>query len=398
MLFGVLLAICSKGGVPFRFDSGTALSLVHGIVDLGRNVERLILPLQILTGGSNLRSAESGTVDGMAVGFVGRTVSDEGGHLDECWLVSNRLGFLNSFADGVKIGVPVLDVDRMPAKGHEAGRDVLGERDVSVSVNRDTVVIVQGDELSKSPMSSERGSLSGDTLHVAAVSKNAISVVVHDGRVGLIEPSGQMLLSNGKADSIGNSLSKRTSGHLNSLSHEVLGVSRAPGFPLAESHHVLHLHALVSGQMKHRVVKHASVSSGENEAIPVEKLRVLGVKFHVLGEQDVRHGGATHGETRVSRVRLLYRVNGQKTDGVNALKGRSINLLLNGNSALGDHACRLVGTGEGGRLHRCILPEESGSGAADRASGLAGASQRGGGLAQHRLLGNGSHGYKLYKV
>lgn len=62
-----------------------------------------------------------------------------------------------------------------------------------------------------------------------------------------------------------------------------------------------------------------TVASGQDEAIPVEPVGVLGVILHHLVVQDVPHGRAPHGQTRVSGIGLLHGIDGQESDGVHGL-------------------------------------------------------------------------------
>ena len=104
----------------------------------------------------------------MRVGLVRRPVADQRRHLDHRRLVRDGLGVLDRLADRVEVGVAVGDVLRVPAERVEARRDVLGERDVGVAVDRDLVVVVEDDELAEAPVAGERGGLGRDALQVAA--------------------------------------------------------------------------------------------------------------------------------------------------------------------------------------------------------------------------------------
>lgn len=92
-----------------------------------------------------------------------------------------------------------------------------------------------------------------------------------------------------------------------------------------------HLYTVVASEVKQSVLEHAAVAGGENEAVAVEPVGVLGVVPHYLVVQDVAHRGASHGKTRVTRVRLLYGIYGQEPDRVDGLfHQRSIGGLIYG--------------------------------------------------------------------
>jgi hypothetical protein len=80
-----------------------------------------------------------------------------------------------------------------------------------------------------------------------------------------------------------------------------------------------YLDAVVSGEVEQSVLEHAPVAGGEDKAVAVEPVRVLGVVPHDLVVEDVAHGRASHGEPRVAGVGLLDGVDGQEPDRVDRL-------------------------------------------------------------------------------
>ena len=185
-ILGVLLLVLGELLVPGRLRLGTlAVQSMYGRHLLG-DLEGLVLPAEVLTGRLGLVGAEGRAMDVVGVGLVGGAVADEGGHLDEGG-AGIGLGLVDRVADGVEVGVTVLDVLDVPAVRLVAGADILGEGDVGVAVDGDGVVIVEGDELAESPVGGEGGALTGHTLHVAAVTHDGVGVVVDDLAVGLVE-------------------------------------------------------------------------------------------------------------------------------------------------------------------------------------------------------------------
>lgn len=77
------------------------------------------------------------------------------------------------------------------------------------------VVIVDADKLAKLQMTSKRSSFGSNAFHGAPVTKEAESIVVDKLISGLVENGSGMCLSNGNADSIRETLTKRASGDLN---------------------------------------------------------------------------------------------------------------------------------------------------------------------------------------
>ena len=116
-------------------------------------------------------------------------------------------------------------------------------------------------------------------------------------------------------------------------------------------HQLPHLDAVVSGEVEQGVLEHASVAGGEDEAVAVEPVGVLGVVAHDLVVEDVSHGRASHGEPRVAGVGLLHGVDGQEPDRVDRL----LEQLAGGGLALerldggGAHDALAAGRGRGER-------------------------------------------------
>lgn len=61
------------------------------------------------------------------------------------------------------------------------------------------------------------------------------------------------------------------------------------------------------------------MSSRQHEPVTVEPVRVLGVVPHDLIVQNMTHWSTAHGQTGVTRIGLLYSINGQESDRVDRL-------------------------------------------------------------------------------
>ncbi len=143
------------------------------------------------------------------------------------------------------------------------------------------VVIVDGNEVAQLQVTSHGGGLTGNTLHGAAIAEEAVSVVVDELVAGLVEGSGGLALSNGETDGVGETLAERAGGDLNALSVVRLRVTGGDGVDLTEVLQVVD-GELVAKEVQQRVLEHAAVAVGKNEAVTVEPLGVLGVEPHEL--------------------------------------------------------------------------------------------------------------------
>ena len=75
----------------------------------------------------------------------------------------------------------------------------------------------------------------------------------------------------------------------------------------------------VAGEVHEGVLEHAAVARGEDEAVTVEPLVVLGVVGHRLAVEDVAHGRASHGKTGVTGVGLVDGIDREEANGVHAV-------------------------------------------------------------------------------
>ena len=117
-------------------------------------------------------------------------------------------------------------------------------------------------------------------------SKLTVSVVVEQAELVLVESSSQMSLSHGQTDSIGETLTQRSRGNLDSISHPNLGVSRGNTVQLPKRLEVLH-RDLVTHEVEHDVLERTGVTVGEDESVSVVPLGVFGGRLHDLSPEDV---------------------------------------------------------------------------------------------------------------
>lgn len=87
------------------------------------------------------------------------------------------------------------------------------------------VVIVDGNKVSELQVTSSGSSLTGNTLHSTAITEVAVCVVVKEVVSRLVEDSTAVSLGNGQTNGVGETLTKGTSGHLNTRSVVSFGVT-----------------------------------------------------------------------------------------------------------------------------------------------------------------------------
>lgn len=101
--------------------------------------------------------------------------------------------------------------------------------------NGDVVVIVDGNEVVELQVTGGGGSLAGNTLHSTSITEEDVGVVVDQVVSGLVEDSSGVLLSNGQTDSVGETLTQRTSGDLDTRGVVRLGVTGSDAVNLLEN-------------------------------------------------------------------------------------------------------------------------------------------------------------------
>lgn len=77
-------------------------------------------------------------------------------------------------------------------------------------------------------------SLGGDTFLETSISEETVGVVVDELEAVFVEGSSHVSLGNGKTNSVGDTLTKRTSGDLDTVSDTSLGVTGGDGVNLSE--------------------------------------------------------------------------------------------------------------------------------------------------------------------
>lgn len=239
----VLLAVLLEELVPLLLSSSTlgGVLVVH-VVDLLGNSEHLLgVETELLLDLLAVVGLEGVSVDTAGTLELG-TETDGGSELDHRRLVGDLLGLSDGLLNALEVGVTVLDVQYVPSVGLESLHDILSEGALGVTVcmtsvpvfpfelstkltNGDVVVIVDGNEVSELQVTGSGGSLAGNTLHSATITEEHVDVVVDQLVAGLVEDGGGVLLSNSETDGIGETLTKRASGDLDTGGVVGLGVT-----------------------------------------------------------------------------------------------------------------------------------------------------------------------------
>lgn len=124
------------------------------------------------------------------------------------------------------------------------------------------VVVIDGNQVTKLQVACHGRRLASNTLHSAAIAEEDICMVGDQVEAGLVEDGGRVCLGNGETDSIGEALTKRASGHLDTGCVMGLRMTRSDAVNLAEGLQIVHADA-VTEQVKKRILEHAAVAVAE---------------------------------------------------------------------------------------------------------------------------------------
>ena len=286
----VLRLVACKQAVPCLFQRRAARAGVPGGGQLIGNVEWLVTPAAAIAHGLDFIGAQRRAVHIMAAGLARGAMADHGLAADQR---GRRLLRARSMDGGVdRPGVMAVDVgDHVPAVGGKALRRVVGEPAGDVAVDRDAVVVVNGNQLVQLQGAGQRAHFMADALHQAAVAQEHIGMVVDHLEAGPVELRGQHLLGQRHADRVGQTLAQRSGGGFNAWRETVFRVTGGPGMQLPETPDLRHWQ-VIAGQVQQRVQQHRRVAIGQHEAVAVDPVRVGRVVPQVAAPQhlgDVGH-------------------------------------------------------------------------------------------------------------
>ncbi len=150
----------------------------------------------------------------------------------------------------VSLGVPSLGF-----VGHGVEGDVIG--------------VVDEDEVVEGVVSGESDGFLGDPFLEASVAGEGDDVVVEDGVVGGVVPSGGAFSREGVPDGVADALAEWAGCCFDAIGFGIFWVSGSDGVELTEVFEVLE-GDFVSGEMEPGVDEHGAMTGGEDEAVSVE--------------------------------------------------------------------------------------------------------------------------------
>ena len=251
--------------------------------------------------------------------LVGRTLADHRLATDQRRLVG-AFGRCDRGIDSRHI-MTVHIPDDIPAISLEPARCIVREPAPDIPVDRNTVVVVQRNQLVQLPGTGQRTGFVRNTFHQATVAQKDIRIVIDDIKTRLVEFGSQQLFSQRHTDRIGNPLSQRASRRIDTGRDMHFRMTRRFGMELAELADIVH-GKIVTCQMQQRILQHRAMSVGQNEAVTIEPSGIGRIMPVMSGPQrngNIRH---THRHARMSGIGFLDRIHRQRADRVGHFRNR----------------------------------------------------------------------------
>ena len=169
--------------------------------------------------------------------------------------------------------------------------------------NRDVVVVVDADEVTELQVTSSGSGLTSNTLHGATVTEEEKGVVVDEVVAGLVVHGSGVCLGNSKTNGVGETLTERTSGHLNTGCVVRFRVTGCDAVDCAERLQVVHAER-VAEKVEEGVVEHDSVAVAVHSLAlghkPVLPPTVVVSHLHSYATHAVREFLLTYDSTNLS--------------------------------------------------------------------------------------------------
>src|SRR6185369_6185821 len=277
------------------------------------NLEGRVSPADRLARGGDFLVAQRRTMRAAGIGLGRRAFADDGLGADQRRPAALTLRFAQRAVHRLDV-VAVHGGDHLPAIGLEAAAHVVGVPLLDaalVRVDRDAVVVVDGDQLAQAERAGKRAGFVGNTFHHAAVAEEGVGEVIDQFVARPVELRRQQPFGDRHADRVGNTLPERAGGGLDAGREAVLRMARRLRAELAEALQLRH-RQVVAGQVQQRVQQHRAVPVGEHEAVAVRPGRIAGVVREVAVPERHRDLGHAHRHAGVAGIRRLHRVHGQR--------------------------------------------------------------------------------------
>ena len=205
-------------------------------------------------GGGDFGVAQRRAMHIVAAFFIGRTLADFGAAADQRRAGSIRLGGDDGGVQRGKV-VAVDGRNHLPAIGFKALDGVVGEPAFHIAINRDAVVVVEGNQLAQAPGAGQRAGFVRNAFHQAAITQEHPGVVIDNGVAVAVEFSRQDFFRQRHAHRVGDALTQRAGGGFHARRVAVFRMAGGFAVPLTEGFQVVN-RQVVAGQVQEAVQQH----------------------------------------------------------------------------------------------------------------------------------------------
>ena len=180
-------------------------------VDLRWDFECRVFPAQRFAGQCDFRITQRRAVGVVSTRFVRGAEADDGFAHQQGRFVCHSARFFYCTFNRVSI-VAINATHNVPAVGFETCCGVVGEPAFNVTVDRDTVVVIERNQFAQLQGSCQGAHFVRNAFHHAAVAHERVGEVVYDVVTRTVELRRQRLLSNRHTHSVSNTLTQRAGG------------------------------------------------------------------------------------------------------------------------------------------------------------------------------------------
>src|SRR5690606_29537438 len=246
--------------------------------------------------------------------LVGRTVTNNGLGTNQGRLTGFGACSFNRRLDSRRI-VTVNFRNNMPAVGFKPLGCVVGKPAFNVPINRDAIVVPEGDELVQTQGARQRTGLVRNTFHHAAVTEENVGIVIDNLVTFAVELGRKNLFCQCHTHAVSNTLTQRSSSGFNAWGVAQFRVARSFGVQLTELLEIVD-GQVIPRQMQQGINEHGAVAIGKHETVAVYPVWVLRVVLEEVIPQDFGNICHAHWGTGVAGVGLL---NGIHTEDANSV-------------------------------------------------------------------------------
>ena len=220
----------------------------------------------------------------------------------------------------------IYATDNVPAVSFKTLSGVIGEPALNVTIDRNTVVIIERSQFAQLQGTRQRANFVRDAFHHAAITQERIGVVIHDIVTRTVKLRGQSTFSNCHTHRIRDALTQWASGGFYAWGIAVFWVTWSFRMQLTEVFQLGDWQVIAS-EVQQAINQHRAMAVRKHKAVTIGPIWIGRVVIHVIAPQDFRDISHTHRGTWMTRIGFLHSVHTECTDRIGKLFTRGHVLL-----------------------------------------------------------------------